>query len=1528
VASTSDQLKVLLGDTAFRVLESLAGTSSPVSGRAIARGLNISPTTATAALATLQRAGFAACTVSGRSSLWYVDEANATVRDWLDEVYGVSAAYATGSRPKLTAVVFTALELEYRAVAFHLPQRRLVRVRTTRFESGSFAGNRVDWTVHVAELGAGNTRAAIELAAAVTELDPDLVLFVGVAGSVKPKDLCRGDVIVADRVYNIHSGKDSRNEVDESVHLTRPLSFPAAHGAIQLAMAVRRSDWLAGLADQALNANGKVPQVEIRPIAAGEVVHSDDKSALMTKVRAQFNDAAAVDMESLGLYEAAHKDGLPALAVRGISDCVGDKQPDSDGEWQPRAAGHAAAFAFALLRVAEPEDLPRQGGRFAYTQDLPPAGAQSPVEMLLRLPPPVALAYEWALPLAKERAAAALEEFTKLGGQPATWLSRFRHRPPPLFREERSAALWVMAAEYADSFQHPVAPWLYKQAAERWEDDDVLSAYLYGRAAVCAAGAQDLLKADELLDRAEAIAPAGRLLWAFFRAAIRPDLHAAGAATVAIADAFDLGLPGLVLQALGASSTDVQPDENLTSFVEEFAERLPAFLEQVRLMIALAAARLLQRTPGELSTSQMFLERLTEGLPPYKGDPAAGSALRALVGPRSSNVLLALATTLYMRATGSGSRDMSFDRDVALARAQELAQTARDRRQDWGGPTGEPLAVAAKAQAATGDTRGALRLLVPPPAGTAMAAEAASQDVVRAASELAVGTGNIGLALELAPRIDDLVERRLTIGLALTMRKDSQPEAAVEYRAVLAERDLRADQQMRALLGLSMADQLSEDELARLEALDGEAADLVRAQSFLTAGRTSQAMILARRYPDSDGAVQIRVDHLLSQGKTADAIKALETYAVRQNDERFLLDASVLALSSGAADEAARLARRLASSNNAARRRTAGEVLIDTASSQADWETVLSEARKLLGDEAVAEADPARGTSLGKYRWAQAHALYQLRRMDEAYQIIRREPRLVPADVNQARLVVSILRTVAPAATDVRNHPADTERDITQAEILEAVTEAAQAFPEDEELIATAVMTAFAMPASEPPDFGLMTKARELHQQFLERFPDSTLIKPIPLGDALSGLQELMRTQVAPTAEVAEQLHRQAFTGQLPISACVTALGRNYAEALIRNTFGCYVITYADDSIFTRETDAARQALDETVVVDTSALFLSRIILGQVNELRTHFEQLLVTASQRDDILQARASLMMRSAGWLGWDPILQRPIFMEHSAELTERWAAEANDLARALDGCEVIPDPVITDPPTDYNDPRQQVWSSSIRLARDRGVSLVADDAALRAAAWSEGVQAFGSLQLLSALISNGDMPATALGDSYERLMAIKAADLPIRQRLQEIAQKEQWEPAGYAAFLLRRPSTWIPLADGWNDYTTLIRALPEKGPEVVASWCSAAIYGLCLIADPSAAPALAAGLVVCTLLELRDPAILPSLLANARYVVARFVREADLIKEIVQRLVKTVRQVAKLPEMVASTVLPLLSGLEKEDHAEAIHCFFTMS
>jgi hypothetical protein len=123
--------------------------------------------------------------------------------------------------------------------------------------------------------------------------------------------------------------------------------------------------------------------------------------------------------------------------------------------------------------------------------------------------------------------------------------------------------------------------------------------------------------------------------------------------------------------------------------------------------------------------------------------------------------------------------------------------------------------------------------------------------VVEVAAGLAAQVGDIRLALELAEKIDDPVDRRLATGLALTGRQDTHPEAATEFRAALDEitSDTRRDQKIRILLGLSLVATLDEDELAQLDALDPENADMYRAQSLLSVGDVAQAQILARRYP-------------------------------------------------------------------------------------------------------------------------------------------------------------------------------------------------------------------------------------------------------------------------------------------------------------------------------------------------------------------------------------------------------------------------------------------------------------------------------------------------------------------------------------------------------------------------------------------------------------------------------------------------------------------------------------------------------
>ena len=254
--------------------------------------------------------------------------------------------------------------------------------------------------------------------------------------------------------------------------------------------------------------------------------------------------------------------------------------------------------------------------------------------MLFRLPPPISTAYQWALPIAGERATAALSQLAALDGQPSTWLSRFRHRPPALFRDDDSGTLWVLAAEFADSFlnirrRHGCTS---KQRAGR--GTAALRAYLYSRAADAATRDLGSDEANRFLSKAEDAAPTGHLLWQYHRAALTSDARAVLAATPPLARALDLGFAQPVLEAMGSAVPDPIKDEELAGFVEEFAELHPAFLEQARFSIALTTAYAFEASQASSTLRQILLEGLTDGLSAYGGGPPSVSALGFLIEER------------------------------------------------------------------------------------------------------------------------------------------------------------------------------------------------------------------------------------------------------------------------------------------------------------------------------------------------------------------------------------------------------------------------------------------------------------------------------------------------------------------------------------------------------------------------------------------------------------------------------------------------------------------------------------------------------------------------------------------------------------------------------------------------------------------------------------------------------------------------------------------------------------------------------
>ncbi|NES18958.1 MAG: tetratricopeptide repeat protein [Symploca sp. SIO3E6] len=237
------------------------------------------------------------------------------------------------------AVILTAIRAEYMAVRAYLKKPKERVHRGTVYEKGRFSANKRVWDIGIAEIGAGNPGAAAEAERAIAYFQPQVILFVGVAGGIK--DVQLGDVVASTKVYAYESGKA------EETFKPRPEIGLSAYGLEQRArFEARNKDWLKRLR----STPETTPTVFVAPIAAGEKVIASTQSEVFQFLRSNYGDAVAVEMEGIGFLNATHANQqVSAMVIRGISDLIdGKSEVDAKG-YQEIAASHASAFAFQIL---------------------------------------------------------------------------------------------------------------------------------------------------------------------------------------------------------------------------------------------------------------------------------------------------------------------------------------------------------------------------------------------------------------------------------------------------------------------------------------------------------------------------------------------------------------------------------------------------------------------------------------------------------------------------------------------------------------------------------------------------------------------------------------------------------------------------------------------------------------------------------------------------------------------------------------------------------------------------------------------------------------------------------------------------------------------------------------------------------------------------------------------------------------------------------------------------------------------------
>lgn len=1334
-----------------------------------------------------------------------------------------AGAVSPDSSPSV--VILTALDVEYEAVLTRL--RNLQRHRLpggTRFRVGDFSGDYLNWRVAVAEIGEGTVGAGIEAEKAISHFDPDLILFVGVAGGFKDELRC-GDVVVASKMYDYHGGKAGEE------FYARPVAFPTSHSLDQVVREVKRGRWFEGSISEAFIGE---PTAYLKPIAAGQVVIASKLSEVAQQIKLHYNDTTAVEMESVGMYMAAQRAGRPALAIRGISDLLDDKSAEADANLQPVASKHAAAFAFALLRAIEPEDL---GARATPAVLIPP-----PSDLLARVPPNVTAELERARSNAPADADTLLRRLASDDETPMQLANRLVDDPPQWMASPASPRLWAAAGEFATAHgAAEAAVSAFVRAAEFGGPD---APKWMAQAAFAAANKDQLEEAQELISKARKLAEGPHSFVDVVEAAIE------------VADSGDASRASRVIEAAETYGGD-------DPLVELLRGR---------------ALLMLKRTADALAVYEAALED-------YPANTAAA---------------LGVAQALFARCTMDESDSVVRD----LERARELALQARDLRRGWRGNSAEAAAVAAEVALYSGDLDGVLRVTFSPPEGEAWEAEAEHAEVLSHASRAVLLKGDTQRALELAEKISDEVESQLALADSFRHIPASGDLAQKAYEKAL-EAATEDRQRVRAYFGLAKLGKWPIEGVERLAEHDPELPDLIAAEADLAQGDTAAAIKRYRTWKQSPRALEGLVNIYLNTDQVEEAVEALRNGARRHGNPELRVRAARVLASVKRYEDADSEAKRAMDALPAGSRqyRELRELRIQLSALLDKWPEVEEQARAGLSE----------GMNIPDMRWALVVAQYNQRHPEAALEEMVREPALEPRSEMEAGLAIQLYRLGSRTSDDVRR-----------------VLELAERFAASEQVSGAAFVAALEMSSDMELSDSLLGRLRTFHSDFFERFPDSDFVRRFEADDVealLGRLSEHLKETLALGAQQYEEITQGVISGNLPYGFISAFAGKSYAEALIKRAAGFLPISSANTEIAVLEREAAEQALNGPVVAETSALHTLELLRLDSKKLLANFSRLLVPAEVLDDAIAARQVLNLRSTGMMGWDAQSNRPTLTEVDEDQAEALAKMAEHLVSRVRECDIVTSRPRSARVSEIPEVARP-WLVPIEMAKERNLPLLSDDFVLRAAARSEGVAAFSTLNLITVLVDDGELEEKDLKAVLTDLRRNYAADLPLDQEeILRLAAEDGWQP-GPAALVLTRPTLWQEPVSALSFYNKCISGVLAHEQSLLPGWCGAAIMGFGHGWPPAIVTRRAGRVLAHTMMtssvvsgELKV-ALFSPLLKESRRVVRSLGGDDPLpaTAESLREMLEATVGVANASQMFAK----LVDGLEGADRSVALQVF----
>jgi nucleoside phosphorylase len=222
----------------------------------------------------------------------------------------------------------------------------------------------------------------------INDLDPQMLLVVGIAGGVPSDDFTLGDVIISTRIDNLNVSKrfeDGKEEFDirggihpgisnitaslllyqkelagwndpGSITLNRPevdlRQFETDEFRVKIADGQKNAFWYKKVRASITSHFGSESNLTRPPLFETGTIASSNSLIRNIDIFVRWLQTArnilAVEMESAGVYQATQmiKQQYPVMAIRGISDIIGLER---DNQWTKYACQTAAAFAYAFV---------------------------------------------------------------------------------------------------------------------------------------------------------------------------------------------------------------------------------------------------------------------------------------------------------------------------------------------------------------------------------------------------------------------------------------------------------------------------------------------------------------------------------------------------------------------------------------------------------------------------------------------------------------------------------------------------------------------------------------------------------------------------------------------------------------------------------------------------------------------------------------------------------------------------------------------------------------------------------------------------------------------------------------------------------------------------------------------------------------------------------------------------------------------------------------------------------------------------